>query len=140
MRRREFFRIEKFRRRYDRKAGNFVFNIAYKTAVEMSPRTVAVAEAFGLGIDEEKEFNPMIKKHSKRFSVRSMKTILRMKCSHCGRWNRVPANRIFIEQPSSEPKGRVMIPMYEPLEVAKCKKCGKVIAEPKELIRIRHGV
>jgi len=56
MRRREFFHIEKFRRRYDRKAGKFVFNIAYKTAVEMSPRTVAVAEAFGLGIDEEKEF------------------------------------------------------------------------------------
>jgi len=56
MRRREFFRIEKFRRRYDREAGKFVFNIAYKTAVEMSPRTVAVAEAFGLGIDEEKEF------------------------------------------------------------------------------------
>jgi len=56
MRRREFFRIQKFRRRYDREAGKFVFNIAYKTAVEMSPRTVAVAEAFGLGIDEEKEF------------------------------------------------------------------------------------
>jgi hypothetical protein len=56
MRKREFFRIEKFRRRYDRKAGKFVFNIAYKTAVEMSPRTVAVAEAFGLGIDEQKEF------------------------------------------------------------------------------------
>jgi len=46
-------------------------------------------------------------------------------------------NKIFIEQPSTEPKVRVMIPMYEPLEVAKCEKCGKVIAEPKELIRIR---
>jgi hypothetical protein len=31
-----------------------------------------------------------------------------------------------------------MIPMYEPLEVAKCGKCGKVIAEPKELIRIAN--
>jgi len=29
-----------------------------------------------------------------------------------------------------------MIPMYEPSEVVKCKKCGKVIAEPKELIFI----
>jgi len=29
-----------------------------------------------------------------------------------------------------------MIPMYEPLEVSKCKKSGKVIAEPKEVIRI----
>ena len=51
MRKREFFLIQKFRSRYDREAGKFVFNIAYKTAMEMSPRTVAVAEAFGLGID-----------------------------------------------------------------------------------------
>jgi ribosomal protein S27E len=27
--------------------------------------------------------------------------------------------------------------MYEPLETVKCKKCGKIIAEPKELIRIQ---
>jgi hypothetical protein len=26
--------------------------------------------------------------------------------------------------------------MYEPLETSKCKKCKKVIAEPKELIKI----
>jgi hypothetical protein len=26
--------------------------------------------------------------------------------------------------------------MYEPLETVKCKKCGTIIAEPKELIRI----
>ena len=58
---------------------------------------------------------------------------LRMKCPFCGHWNRIPVNKIFIEQPSSESKVRVMIPMYEPLEVAKC---GKVIAELKELIRI----
>jgi hypothetical protein len=32
-------------------------------------------------------------------------------------------NKIFIEQPSPEPKVRVMIPMYEPLEVVKCRKC-----------------
>jgi len=32
-------------------------------------------------------------------------------------------------------KRKVLIPMYEPLKVVKCKKCGKVIAEPKELIR-----
>jgi len=29
--------------------------------------------------------------------------------------------------------------MYEPLEVSKCKKCGEIIAEPKELIRIQKG-
>jgi len=67
-------------------------------------------------------------------------TKLRIKCSHCGHWNRIPVNKIFIEQPSSAPKVRVMIPMYEPLEVAKCEKCGKVIAEPKELIRISAHV
>jgi len=45
-------------------------------------------------------------------------------------------DKIFIEQSSSEAKVKVLIPMYEPLEVVKCKKCGEVIAEPKELIRI----
>jgi len=43
---------------------------------------------------------------------------------------------MFIEQNSPEPKVKVLIPMYEPLGVTKCKKCGKVIAEPKELIRM----
>jgi hypothetical protein len=60
-----------------------------------------------------------------------------MKCSICGHWNRVPVNKIFVEQLSPEPKVMVMIPMYEPLETIKCKKCSKIIAEPKELIRIK---
>jgi len=51
-------------------------------------------------------------------------------------WNRVPVNKVFIEPDSPEPKVRVMIPMYEPLQTSKCEKCGKVIAETKELIRI----
>jgi len=62
---------------------------------------------------------------------------LRMKCPDCGHWNRIPVNKIFIEQNSSERKVKVLIPMYEPLETVKCKKCGKIIAEPKELIGIR---
>ena len=61
---------------------------------------------------------------------------LRTKCHSCGHWNRVPVNKIFIKQNTLEPKVKVMIPMYEPLEVTKCKKCSKVIVEPKELIRI----
>ena len=61
---------------------------------------------------------------------------LRMKCSSCGHWNRVKVNKIFIEQPSPEPKVKAFIPMYEPLEVTKCKKCGKVIADPKYLVQI----
>jgi hypothetical protein len=43
---------------------------------------------------------------------------------------------IFVEQPSPEPKVKILIPMYEPLQVSKCKKYGKIMAEPKELIRI----
>jgi len=65
-----------------------------------------------------------------------MQTHLRMKCPYCGHWNRFPVNKIFIEQPSSEHKAKVLIPMYESFKVTKCKKCGKVIAQPKELIRI----
>jgi hypothetical protein len=65
-----------------------------------------------------------------------MKTNLKMRCPNCGHWNRVPVNKIFLGQETSEPKVKAYIPMYEPLEVIKCKKCEKVIAEPKELIRI----
>jgi uncharacterized Zn finger protein len=65
-----------------------------------------------------------------------MKTKLRMNCPNCGHWNRVPVNKVFIEQDTSEPKVKAYIPVYEPLEISKCKKCGKVIAEPNELIKI----
>ena len=60
-----------------------------------------------------------------------------MKCSSCGYWNRVSVKKTFLEQPSPEPKVQVLIPMYKPLEVTKCKKCNKIIAEPKELIRVK---
>jgi uncharacterized Zn finger protein len=62
-----------------------------------------------------------------------------MKCPSCGRWNRISVNKIFIEQSTSEPKVKAFFPIYEPLKVVKCKKCGKVIADPKELIRIKKG-
>jgi hypothetical protein len=68
-----------------------------------------------------------------------VKTNLRMKCSSCGHWNRIPVNKIFIEQSSIEPKVKVLVPMYEPLQISKCNKCGKIIAEPKELIRIQKS-
>jgi hypothetical protein len=42
----------------------------------------------------------------------------------------------MVEQNSAKPKVKVFIPMYEPLQVSKCEKCGKIIAQPKELIRI----
>ena len=65
-----------------------------------------------------------------------MKTKLRMKCSNCGHWNRIEVNKLFIEQETSEPEVKVIIPMYEPLKTETCKKCKSIIAEPKELIRI----
>lgn len=41
----------------------------------------------------------------------------------------------------NEPKVKVLIPMYEPLQVSKCDNCDKVIAEPKELIQIlKHSL
>lgn len=52
MRQREFFRITKYARRYDRSSGKFLINIAYKTKTDVTDRTVAVAEAFGLGISD----------------------------------------------------------------------------------------
>jgi phage FluMu protein Com len=64
---------------------------------------------------------------------------LKMKCSECGCWNSVPVNKIFVEQPTSEPKVKAYVVMYEPMQVVKCKKCGKIIAETKELIKIRKG-
>jgi hypothetical protein len=42
----------------------------------------------------------------------------------------------LVEQDSPEPKVKVFIPMYMPLKLETCKKCGKLIAQPKELIRI----
>ena len=68
--------------------------------------------------------------------MQNVRTRLRMKCKSCGHWNRIEVNKLFIEQPSLEPKAKVIIPMYEPLKVETCKKCEKVIPEPKELIRI----
>jgi len=64
---------------------------------------------------------------TRRLNIRK----LRIKCG-CGYWNSVPVNKIFVELDSPEPKVKVLIAMYEPLGVFKCKQCVKVIAEPKE--------
>jgi len=61
---------------------------------------------------------------------------LRMKCPKCGYWNRIDANKLFIEQETKEPKVKAYIPLYKPLKTETCKRCGQIIAEPKELIRI----
>jgi phage FluMu protein Com len=65
-----------------------------------------------------------------------VRTNLRLKCPSCHHWNRVQVDKIFVEKSTSEPKVKAYIPFYKPLEFARCEKCGKVIAEPQELIRI----
>lgn len=55
MKRREFFKVTKITRKFDRHTGKFMINIRYKTRTEVTPRTVAVSEAFGLGVDEFQE-------------------------------------------------------------------------------------
>jgi len=53
--RHEYFRIRKLSRRWDRQTGKFTIDIRYKTRTEITPRTIGVAEAFGLGVDDYKE-------------------------------------------------------------------------------------
>jgi len=56
-RRREFFRITKYARRYDKREGKFIIDIAYETAApKPTDRVVAVAEGFGLGLDQWEKF------------------------------------------------------------------------------------
>ena len=56
-RRKEYFRIRQFARRYDQASGKFVVSIAYETAApKPSERVVAVAEGFGLGLDKWEKF------------------------------------------------------------------------------------
>jgi ABC-type lipoprotein export system ATPase subunit/GNAT superfamily N-acetyltransferase len=42
-------------RRYDEERGCYVYDVSFKTRAPLTERTIEVAEAFGLGIDEEKE-------------------------------------------------------------------------------------
>jgi len=57
VRRREFFRIRQYARRYDRETAKFIINLAYETAApEPTERVVSVAEGFGLGLDQWEKF------------------------------------------------------------------------------------
>ena len=57
MRRREYFRITRLARRYDRRTGKFIIDIGYKTAPPRpTGRVVSVAEGFGLGLDQWEKF------------------------------------------------------------------------------------
>lgn len=53
----ELFQIQSLKRRYDHKTGNFTINIAYTTAPpKPTKRVISVAEAFGLGLDNQTKF------------------------------------------------------------------------------------
>ncbi|MDW8040730.1 MAG: ATP-binding cassette domain-containing protein [Nitrososphaerota archaeon] len=53
----EFFKIQAIKRRYDHKTGKYIINIAYTTAPpKTTERVLGVAEAFGLGIDQQQKF------------------------------------------------------------------------------------
>jgi ABC-type ATPase with predicted acetyltransferase domain len=56
MRDRRGFRIRTCKRTYDKVAGKFSFNISYQTHTKPTPRSIVIAEAFGLGIDEDQKF------------------------------------------------------------------------------------
>jgi hypothetical protein len=69
-----------------------------------------------------------------------MNARVKMKCSNCGHWNRVPVNKAFFEPDNQlEPKVKWTIPMYQPVQITKCEKCGRIIAEPNVLIRVIDG-
>lgn len=48
---REFFKIIRIIKKFNQVTKSFNINISYKTATTVTPRTSVVAEAFGLGID-----------------------------------------------------------------------------------------
>jgi ABC-type ATPase with predicted acetyltransferase domain len=53
---REELQIRQIRRIYNRAEDKFTFNISYETHTKITPRSLVVAEAFGLGIDEAQKF------------------------------------------------------------------------------------
>ena len=48
-------KVERRTRRYDSERGCYVYDIRFKTRAPLTERTIGVAEAFGLGIDGERE-------------------------------------------------------------------------------------
>jgi hypothetical protein len=56
------------------------------------------------------------------------------------RANRFEAERLAAQQQTSEPKAKIVFPVYIPLKLETCKKCMQKVrkdyAEPKELIKI----
>lgn len=55
-RKHEHFKITKLHKRYDKQTNTFTYNITYQTTTQQTPRTTNIAEAFGLGIDQQQKF------------------------------------------------------------------------------------
>ncbi|MFA5363703.1 MAG: ATP-binding cassette domain-containing protein [Candidatus Bathyarchaeia archaeon] len=51
----ELFKITRLQKRFDHKTGTFNVNISYKTRTDITDRTIKVAEAFGIGVDDFQE-------------------------------------------------------------------------------------
>jgi len=69
-----------------------------------------------------------------------MKTKLKIKCLSCGEFSEVTVGKVFVEPMNQVPRTKFMVRMYQPIEVTKCKKCGKTAAEPNVLIRITNDM
>ena len=50
-----FVKARRRTRRYDKERGCYVYDISFKTQAPLTERTIDVAEAFGIGVDEEHE-------------------------------------------------------------------------------------
>lgn len=55
-RRHEFFKVKRVCRVYDKSQDRFTFKVSYETHTKLTPRSIVVAEAFGLGVDEAQKF------------------------------------------------------------------------------------
>jgi len=52
----EFFKVRKYSRKWDKQRNCFLISLSYETGVKVSPRTIKVAEAFGIGVDKRRRF------------------------------------------------------------------------------------
>lgn len=50
------FKITKCCKKFDRRSGTYRINISYRVRTQVTPRTVVVSEAFGLGIDKQEQY------------------------------------------------------------------------------------
>ena len=68
-----------------------------------------------------------------------MKVKLKMKCRNCGNWNRLEAEKIFLNAGISDSELKIFLPAYLPLKTEKCSKCNQIIAKEKGIIRIKKN-